>query len=851
MTPIFIIRKADFTMDRRTFIKRSSLGIASLSAGGWSATEAPPAEMTHPLYLLTYDHGGLVLWGKEHFLERLRNAVEWLNRYPGFKIGLDNEAYTYDELARSAPKILDEMRGYLKKYAGRFAIGTCTYGQPLSVFINDESNIRQIEYAIQASRRYFDYTPAIYLMSEHAMHAQIPQILKGFGFQGAIMRTHYMMYGYNPTFDVPIGLWTGVDDSQIAAIPTYMGQGAEFGKTTVDNWILTRYPGGPDADKSLEDFRNEFSRIQPLLATRADDSGLRKEELVAMVEGKKEYQWILLEEILSNFPRPEIELKTLPNDFHVRMPWGYCGNEIWDECRRAEIAVHTAERLAAVEWILGGRDHQSALEEAWKNLLTAQHHDIQICGLLEEARRFLPTSYKASEQIGKDSLTFAASRMEGGETAQLTVFNPLSWARTDWVEIPIELPRGAAKAIQIRRGNQQIPYTVLSSDLHSDGSIRSARLALEADLKALEIASYAIVPATETPPPKEETIYIEKETLFIETPLIRLRFHPQGGIASLTDRKSNRDILKPESRQGFFAGKIDGDDCESRGSWVIERAKGGAPWAVARESGLIGGIPYQFEMIVRSDIPRLDCEVSFSFDGQRIGRLSDDQRDSRSAFIHEDKLRFKIFPDVHNQAIGIRDLPFAVSETNDRYVQGIYWTALSDEAGGCAFFNRGAMGAVRESDGGFSLPLAYAMYYIWGTRMLNGRFTYRFSLYPFSGRWATADLHRRALEYSHPCVGLCTPPGDGRLGNESQILQPSSRNVILSALYPRNGSLYARFYEYRGEKGALELSTNQHQAKIDEVNLIGKEIRPLSLPAQFEPWEIRTFRICGVPGVSG
>jgi len=43
------------------------------------------------VYMLTYDHGGLILWGNDHFKERMNNAVEWLDAYPGFKIGLENE----------------------------------------------------------------------------------------------------------------------------------------------------------------------------------------------------------------------------------------------------------------------------------------------------------------------------------------------------------------------------------------------------------------------------------------------------------------------------------------------------------------------------------------------------------------------------------------------------------------------------------------------------------------------------------------------------------------------------------------------------------------------------------------
>src|SRR5512138_1252587 len=99
------------------------------------ATNTPAvAGDAEPLYLLTYDHGGLVLWGKEHFAERLRDSVSWLDKYPGFKIGLDNEAHTYDVLAEEDPKTLEGIRGWLKRYAGRFGIGTCTYGQPLSAF---------------------------------------------------------------------------------------------------------------------------------------------------------------------------------------------------------------------------------------------------------------------------------------------------------------------------------------------------------------------------------------------------------------------------------------------------------------------------------------------------------------------------------------------------------------------------------------------------------------------------------------------------------------------------------------------------------------------------------------------
>jgi len=35
-----------------------------------------------PCYVVSYDHGGLVLWGYEHFLQHLRDTLGWLERHP-------------------------------------------------------------------------------------------------------------------------------------------------------------------------------------------------------------------------------------------------------------------------------------------------------------------------------------------------------------------------------------------------------------------------------------------------------------------------------------------------------------------------------------------------------------------------------------------------------------------------------------------------------------------------------------------------------------------------------------------------------------------------------------------------
>ncbi len=795
-------------------------------------------------YMLTYDHGGLILWGSEHFRERLKNAIEWLDKYPSFKIGLDNEAHIYDYFAEHEPSILEELNGYLKKYRGRFGIGSCTYGQPLSQFINDESNIRQIYYALNAERKHLGYRPLVYLMSEHAMHSQIPQIIKGFGFQGAIMRTHFMMYGYNPVFDVPIGWWVGIDGSRIAAVPTYPGEGAAFGKTTIDTWILTRYPSRESPDP-METFRKKFRHINPLLASRADDSGLRREELVREYEKKPKYSWILLDDLLKKFPSPVTDMVTGPNDFTVRMPWGYCGNEIWNCSREAETAVLTAERLASLEVLYGGISHEADLDLAWKDLLLAQHHDIQICGLLPESRRLLPASLKRSEKVINESMSFFASKPAGNGLRQVTVFNPLSWEQERWIFAEVVSGSPQVKSFMAVAEGTSIPARIITANRNSGGGIYNARIAFKAKLPPLGISSFSIRPADGTVESGKHLIQSDSDNKKIITPFYEIELSGKGGIEQIRNSATGQIIIGGKERGLFFEGTIDGEYHQSSGKWIIERTGEVTPWITLKEYGFISDIPYEFEITFYEDDPRIDCKVKFDFNGQKIGLLSNDLRDSHSPFVHEEKLRFKIFPELDTTAIGIRDLPFAVSETRARYIEGNYWTALSDGKSGVAFFNKGNMGSIREKDRGFSIPLAYSMYYIWGTRTLYGNYNYEFAILPFRGSWREADLHKKALEYAFKVPSIESEPVKGNPVNsiaDFKILEGMD-NIIMTALYPKDNMIYARFFSFEDKAATVSLNPALRDRTPVETDLDGNVVNNVDGRIIFNPWEIKTFVI--------
>ena len=62
--------------------------------------------VAEPTYLLTYDHIGQILWGPKRYADKLHSAVSLLERYPAFKIGEDNEDYTYDAFDEDNPALL-------------------------------------------------------------------------------------------------------------------------------------------------------------------------------------------------------------------------------------------------------------------------------------------------------------------------------------------------------------------------------------------------------------------------------------------------------------------------------------------------------------------------------------------------------------------------------------------------------------------------------------------------------------------------------------------------------------------------------------------------------------------------
>jgi hypothetical protein len=816
-----------------------------------------PASDSHlpSVYAATYNHLGIILWGKEQLKASLVQEMEWLERHPNLKLGWDHEAYTYDYLAEHDPEMLEEMKTGLTRFAGRLGVGSSTYGQPLSMFIDGESNVRQLTLALDATEKLLGYPMSVYLMSEHPFHAQLPQLLAGCGFKGAVLRTHFMMYGHNPEYDAPVGDWVGLDGTRIPALPTYRGQlrgslsyNSIPGLTsTLDNRILTDAPSEA-CMLTLADFRREFGeRIQPLIATRADDVRYR-EELIERHEQDPWMTWILLEEIFDLLPQPSVEFRAHPNEFKVRMPWGYCGNWMWNGCRRAEVAVLAAERLAAISGAVSGAVSPDALEKAWKNLLVAQHHDIQICGLEDDARQFLGECETQTALVRDTALDAISAYLEADEGI---LFNPLAWERMEWVESGRF--KGLVKIPGLGFRTAAGPKTI---DTPSTAENRE---------DAIPIGEPEF---TWQPVGRSDSLQVmvsQEAVGVLQTPFYEVCVPPSGGIRHLRDRRNGQILLSPPKTSGTLAGMINGMDTVSHGRVVDARIESGR--AVLVEEGKIADIHYRSEWIFYIHTPRIDWRGEVDFGGQWIGRPKNplphneyrfDRDDLAEQIVpgfneHEYKLRLRFFPYLGPHVIGIRDLPFHIAETDQPYLQGLYWTAVTDGRVGLALINRGQMGSVRESDGAISSVLAFSLPYVWGTRVLNGKYNYELGILPFTGDWQAADLHRQAMEYNFPIQYWQKQLADERqkrIESSSQdqvrLWTPFSETVkgkaVLSAFFTRGGIYYARYAEYGGGEAEVAIEWVGKTVSFTAVDLREREQGSLGSLLKLGPWQVRTVR---------
>ncbi len=813
---------------------------------------APPTvpAPTGPLYLVDGYHGGVVFWdwlvlpdGGLWYLYNwplcLRPALERALRDDRFRVTLDLDGWTYEDMAARAPEAVRQMRELLR--LGRLEVVNGTYGQPLAQSVSGESFIRQLFYGLEAIRRVLGAEVTVFYSQEPAYFPQLPQILRGFGFRGAVFRTQWAAFGTDPACDAAVVRWRAPDGSTIPAVPRYTFQ--RYDRLRADHPGLPQMAlaAGERADwepESLAPFERaarERGIAHPLVTDLKDvnlpDAPLpRALELAATPDVRfvtpREYFALAGEE----GPVVEYALDDIP----ATLPWGLQAEMLVRARVAAERALLVAERLDALAFLLGRESQEEQLAQAWRDLCRAQHHDLHVCGpwhsrrhgrsMAEVGVEYAEGARRAAEEVSRAALAWLAE----GAGGDVLVFNPSPWPRREYVEVTLPGTALDAREVVFHDGEREVPAQVVAS---RGGALT---VGLVVDLPALGYRSLERVsgriPAEDARPHDTVTV------------------HPDGSLSLEAD---GRPLV---TAGGYLTVWRDGAWHDSRASVrQVERVEDGPVYRRYRIEGEIAGIPFCQTVTLYRALPRIDGRVTLDFgeEGVYLGPQIADDRPDRAMSVQDEKKLCLAFATPLRRAWC--DSPFLLAPTGRENIVGLHGVGLEDGDGvGVAFLHRGTPGYhLDRREGVLRNVLA------WGPRdwvyasddsvtrgrsrytALRGRHVYEYAILPYTSRRA-----RFILPDPLPC--LCQPlrGPSGRRPAPRSFLSVKPESVVATALFVHRGRVYLRLWNASGQEVAASVSGEW----VGELMPVDLHLRPDGEPVPpdrvpLPPWGIRTVNI--------
>jgi len=350
------------------------------------------------------------LWGYHVLPGSVRDMLH-LCRETGIKGNVNFDGIGYEKMAAECPEALAELRDAVQK--GIIEPVGCSYGQPYGLFHGGESNIRQFTFGVRSVLRLLGVRPQAFWEEEFYFFPQLPQILKSCGFECANLFFQWTWHTPEiPRENCALILWEGIDGTRIPTLPR-------------NDLNLHQWPEdfGPLFDSHLLKELDRPAITQWIELMPSKDWMCRSEVLLPKLKellAHPQYEIVpgtMSEVVGALLPSPSgrgaggeghsesdvrIEpapLTPLPEGEGERLPIrAYTPDDVWHgmtlgknadrhprTSRRVEQTILAAESISALAGLFG-RPYASwdvyptwELDEAWRELLAAQHHDNHEC----------------------------------------------------------------------------------------------------------------------------------------------------------------------------------------------------------------------------------------------------------------------------------------------------------------------------------------------------------------------------------------------------------------------------------------------------------------------------------------
>ncbi|KPL21544.1 MAG: hypothetical protein AMJ93_09370, partial [Anaerolineae bacterium SM23_84] len=408
--------------------------------------------MTCTLTLVSHTH-----WDREWYqpfqeyrvrlIQLVDRLLDLLARDPRFRcFTLDGQTIILEDYLDVRPDAERRLKNLIQE--GRLLVGPW-YVLPDEFLISPEAMIRNLMLGDRTARRFGDKMAVGYVPDSFGHVSQLPQILRGFGMDTAV-------------------LWRGVGEA-----PNEFRWVAPDGSDVLVVYLRDGYCNAAHLPEGREAFAARLTAIAKTLATHTTTSHLLAMNGTDHLEAVAEIPQLIaladrcvpdlnvhhgsLPEFIAGIraEEPDLEVRAgemrSPQRAHL-LP-GVFSTRMWIKQRNhhCEMLLEKwAEPFSAVARAYGLRtptgDLQALIWQAWRYLMQNQAHD-SICGCgADVVHKEMDVRFDWVEQIGEEiTRQSLAAIAEAVDTSSLTgsplmVFNPTSYPRTDLVTVRVSLP---------------------------------------------------------------------------------------------------------------------------------------------------------------------------------------------------------------------------------------------------------------------------------------------------------------------------------------------------------------------------------------------------------------------------
>jgi alpha-mannosidase len=506
--------------------------------------------------------------------------------------------------------------------------------------------------------------------------------------------------------------------------------------------------------------------------------------------------------------------------------------------RHTEHALMTAERWATAAWLVEKHLYPAdALENAWKDLLYNQFHDIlagtSIEPSYEDARDQVGAAKHTATRVLNESVQSIAKHVDTStEGNTVIVVNSLPWPVKQYVVASPNAERELKKPLHLVDERER----VVAMQPVLDSRVTSTSYAFVAEVPGMGYRCYHVRSGAKS---GKSRAMLEGTRDSLENTWWRIEFDPYDGhIARLYDKKRKVETLKKGNVLAAMADMSDTwshDIVEFRvedgrfGNARLELLEIGDVKATLRVVSHFGKSTAEQQITIYRDIDMIDC--AFRINWQERYRML--------------KLGYETTVEsgtaTYDSAYGCQ-----VRNIQGFEEPGQSWFDLtgtvSSKPGGFAVLNDCKYGFdvcdqimrismirsplyAHHDRGRVDASLPYSV-------MDQGWHRINVALVPHAGTWQDAAVPRKAWELNAPAYTHIESGHKGSLPQLASFLEVADSNIVLSVLKrtEEGGDLVIRGYETAGKETATSIKM-PHFKKSFDVTFMPHEIKTLRIEA--------------------